>query len=207
MAIVKVSRIQVRGPMSREIVRRVMQANRSTGTGPEKVLASLLRRSKIRFARHVSALPGKPDFVIRLTNVAVFVDGHFWHGYKFSQWKSQLSEYWLTKIQRNRDRDRRTFATLRRRGWQVIRVWEHQLLHPEKVLQRIRNAMDEISASRAQMPLIETNPLLRNPAKSRNALVTNVSSSTSVETGRRIKTRKGAGHRADQRLRRPTGRR
>jgi DNA mismatch endonuclease (patch repair protein) len=151
--------------MPRDVVRRVMQANRSTGTAPENTLASLLRRSRIRFARHVAALPGKPDFVIRLTNVAIFVDGQFWHGYKFNQWKSQLPEYWLTKIQGNKDRDRRTFAALRRRGWKVIRVWEHQLLQPEKVIQRIRLAMND-SASRVKRPPIETSPLLRRAAKS-----------------------------------------
>jgi len=34
-----------------------------------------------------------------------------------------------------------------------------------------------------QKPLIETNPYLRNPEKLRKLLVTNVSSSTAIETG------------------------
>ncbi|MEE8613408.1 MAG: hypothetical protein V3S85_04635 [Nitrospirales bacterium] len=34
-----------------------------------------------------------------------------------------------------------------------------------------------------QKPLIETNPYLKEPEKYRQALITNISSSTSVETG------------------------
>lgn len=34
-----------------------------------------------------------------------------------------------------------------------------------------------------QKPLIETNPFLRDPEKFRKALITNVASSTAIETG------------------------
>jgi len=39
-----------------------------------------------------------------------------------------------------------------------------------------------------QKPLIETNPYLRDPEKFRKALITNVSSSTAVETGASVKS-------------------
>src|SRR5438105_1997252 len=81
-----VRRSTTRGPRPRRIVRRVMQANRSTGTRPELAVEFLLRASGIRFARHVASVPGKPDFVIERANLAIFVDGDFWHGYRFDQW-------------------------------------------------------------------------------------------------------------------------
>lgn len=132
-----VRRSTTRGPRPRRIVRRVMQANRSTGTQPELAVELLLRKSGIRFRRHAVDVPGTPDFVIQRSKVAIFVDGDFWHGYRFAQWKHQLSVYWQVKIDRNRNRDRRTFSTLRRRGWKVVRIWEHQLAQPNTVVARI----------------------------------------------------------------------
>src|SRR5437588_9644116 len=135
-------RSSIRGPRKRDVVRKVMQANRSTGTQPEVAVERLLRGARIPFARHVASVLGKPDFVVR-HKVAIFVDGDFWHGFRFALWKGQLSAYWVTKIQRTRRRDRRTFAALRRQGWKVIRIWEHQLVDPSRVLSRIRGSLDE----------------------------------------------------------------
>lgn len=137
-------RSAVRGPRPRHVVRRVMQANRSKGTRPELAVQFMLKRAGIRFLRHVADLPGKPDFVIPGRRVAIFIDGDFWHGYRFARWKGQLSEYWVAKIERNRKRDKRTFATLRRGGWIVVRVWEHQLVDPDKVLGRVRRSIVSI---------------------------------------------------------------
>ena len=36
-------------------------------------------------------------------------------------------DYWLTKFQRNMDRDRSNDHKLQRIGWKVIRVWEHEV--------------------------------------------------------------------------------
>lgn len=73
------------------------------------------------------SLPGRPDIVFSSARVIVFVDGDFWHGYRYPAWTRRLSPYWHQKIQRNRLRDRRNFAKLRRAGWRVIRVWEHEV--------------------------------------------------------------------------------
>ena len=130
-------RATLRGPRPLDIVRRIMQANRSKGTRPEAALGLILSEAGIRFKRHNATVPGTPGFVIAHPKAAIFVDDDLWHGYRFGRWKDQLSDYWIAKIQRNRVRDRKTFATLRRRGWKVIRVWEHQLADPPKVLGRI----------------------------------------------------------------------
>jgi DNA mismatch endonuclease (patch repair protein) len=37
------------------------------------------------------------------------------------------TEFWAKKIQRNKDRDRLVNSTLSAAGWQVVRVWEHEL--------------------------------------------------------------------------------
>src|SRR5262245_26505123 len=88
-------RSTTRGPRPRNVVRRVMQANRSTGSRPEVAVQLILKHAGIRFAQYAANVAGKPDFVIARSKVAIFVDGDFWHGYRFGRWKAQLSEYWV----------------------------------------------------------------------------------------------------------------
>ena len=74
--------------------------------------------------------------------VAVFVDGDFWHGWQFPRWRHKLGPYWKKKIEGNRYRDRRTSNKLRREGWLVIRIWEHDVERdPESCVDRIEEAV------------------------------------------------------------------
>jgi len=75
----------------------------------------------------VAKLAGKPDFVFPTARVVVFVDGDFWHGWRFPTWKEKLQPYWQSKIEKNRRRDRQNFRRLRRAGWTVLRFWSHQI--------------------------------------------------------------------------------
>ena len=71
--------------------------------------------------------------------VVVFVDGDFWHGWRYPQWKHKLSDYWRAKIERNRARDRRNFQRLRRQGWIVLRLWGHDVeKNLEASIERVR---------------------------------------------------------------------
>jgi DNA mismatch endonuclease (patch repair protein) len=94
-------------------------------TGLERLIRSALHRLGLRFRKHVAALPGRPDIVFPRARVAVFIDGDFWHGYRFPAWEPSLSRFWRRKIAANRARDRRNFRRLRRMGWTVIRIWQH----------------------------------------------------------------------------------
>lgn len=96
-------------------------------TGLEMRLAEAFREQGLQWESHVKDLPGRPDFVFRAAMVAVFVDGDFWHGWRFSQWRHKLSEHWEAKIEANIRRDMRNHRRLRRSGWRVIRIWEHQV--------------------------------------------------------------------------------
>ena len=71
---------------------------------------------------------GKPDFVFARKRVVVFVDGCFWHGCpKCYRRPSSRCSYWDAKVAANKARDRRVTRTLRRMGWRVVRIWEHEL--------------------------------------------------------------------------------
>lgn len=113
--------------MSPEKRSAVMARIKGRDTGPERVVGGRLSDLGIAFESHARDLPGRPDFVFRDAHVAVFVDGDFWHGWRFPVWRDKLSPAWEAKIEKNRRRDARNFRRLRHQGWKVIRLWEHQL--------------------------------------------------------------------------------
>jgi DNA mismatch endonuclease (patch repair protein) len=133
--------------MSPEKRSALMSRIRGSNTGPETAVASALRRRGVYFATHAKELPGRPDFVFRRKRVAVFVDGDFWHGWRFPLWKHKLSRKWQEKIARTRERDQRNFRTLRARGWRVVRLWEHQVDRDLEVcIDRILQTIEECDA-------------------------------------------------------------
>lgn len=107
--------------------RKAMRAVKGKDTRLELKVAAALKAQRWRYERNVDDLPGKPDFVFRRQHTAVFIDGDFWHGWRFPLWRDKLPPYWQQKIERNRRRDKSNFRKLRRAGWRVIRVWSHEV--------------------------------------------------------------------------------
>jgi DNA mismatch endonuclease (patch repair protein) len=105
----------------------VMSRIRGKDTTIELILRSALHKAGFRFRKNVKGLTGTPDVVFHRAKLLIFVDGDFWHGYRFSQWGMSLPEFWQQKIRRNKIRDRRYHARLRRAGWKVVRIWEHEI--------------------------------------------------------------------------------
>lgn len=105
-----------------------MSRIKSKGTVIEKLVFKALKENKLAFRKHYSKLPGKPDVVDLEKRIAVFIDGDFWHGWKFTKWKKRVPKnYWQTKIQNNILRDKRNRRRLKSQGWKVLKIWEHQL--------------------------------------------------------------------------------
>ncbi|MEW5718955.1 MAG: very short patch repair endonuclease [Chloroflexota bacterium] len=125
--------------VSRAVRSKVMASVRSSGTRLEERLADALTRARVgRFERNPQSVEGRPDFVFRARKVAVFVDSCFWHG---CRWHCRMPisnrRYWNAKIQRNRARDKRVTARLRRQGWIVLRIWEHFLIREDGITQAL----------------------------------------------------------------------
>lgn len=118
-----------RDPLSKRRRSELMARIRSRGNrSTEMALAALLRRHHVTGWRRSSALFGRPDFVFPAQKLAVFVDGDFWHGHPMrGRLPASNRAYWLAKIVRNRARDQLVNRELRRRGWTVLRIWEHLL--------------------------------------------------------------------------------
>lgn len=110
----------------------------------ELALAKLLRAHRIIGWRRNQPVFGKPDFVFRKIKLAVFVDGCFWHGCPTHATKPRNNAgFWRKKLAANKARDRLVSRTLRRDGWRVLRVWEHELARKNqaRLLRRIQKAL------------------------------------------------------------------
>ena len=116
----------------------------SKNTKAELVVFQALRKRKIYFQRHYNKVSGSPDIAIPSKKIAIFIDGDFWHGYKFSERKKGLpKKYWLKKIENNIKRDKVNRSKLRRLGWKVLRIWEHEIKkNPEKSINKIVKFLD-----------------------------------------------------------------
>ena len=104
-----------------------MSRVKSKDTLLEQRVRSELHRRGYRFRKHVSYLPGKPDIVFPSQKVVIFIDGDFWHGWLYPQWRETVSPFWQKKIERTRERDQKNFRKLRGMHWKVIRIWQHQI--------------------------------------------------------------------------------
>lgn len=100
------------------------QNNKST----ELKIISVFKSRNIRGWRRNYPLVGKPDFVFPRLRIVVFIDGCFWHKCpRHCRLPASNKEYWNDKIQKNKLRDKKTTRVLKERGWQVIRIWEHEI--------------------------------------------------------------------------------
>ena len=104
----------------------------------ELMLIQILRTHHISGWRRNRSVFGKPDFVFPKQKIALFVDGCFWHvcPKHFAMPKSN-QEFWMKKLQGNRDRDKHVSKTLKRMGWKVIRFWEHDLANADRIVKRL----------------------------------------------------------------------
>jgi DNA mismatch endonuclease (patch repair protein) len=117
----------------------VMSLIRGSGNvSTELKLVGIFRNFGVKGWRRKIQLIGKPDFVFAKDKLAIFVDGCFWHGCP-SCYRPPKSnqEFWNEKVKKNRMRDRHVTDELLRRGWRVLRLWEHQLIKPEQVVDEV----------------------------------------------------------------------
>lgn len=105
-------------------------------TSPEKQIRSALFRMGFRFRKNDKRLSGKPDIVLPRYYAVVFVNGCFWHGHercpKYAVPKTNTN-FWLNKINQNKERDKMQIQQLINDGWRVGIVWECSILGKGRV--------------------------------------------------------------------------
>lgn len=108
----------------------IMSRIRGKDTRPEMLVRRLIHKAGFRYRLHVASLPGKPDLVFAGRKKVIFVHGCFWHmheGCAAARMPKSRVDFWQTKLQGNRERDRRNVAALREAGWEVLTLWECEL--------------------------------------------------------------------------------
>lgn len=116
-----------------------MSKIRSYNTKVENLVFRELRKRQIYFQKHYRNAIGNPDIALPRKKKAIFIDGDFWHGYKFKIQQHRLpKKYWLKKIENSIIRDKKVNRELRSMGWCVIGIWEHEIkLKLEKTIENI----------------------------------------------------------------------
>ena len=112
-----------------------MRRIRSRDTAPEWIVRRTLWRMGYRYRLHVKSLPGTPDIVFARRRKAVFVHGCFWHGHDCPLFRmpGTRQDFWSTKIERNRARDRAVQDQLAQAGWRSMTVWECAIRGPGRL--------------------------------------------------------------------------
>ena len=98
---------------------------------PETILAKALWHKGYRYRLNHKKVFGTPDIVLTKYDIAIFVDGEFWHGKDFEAFKSKEhnnKDYWIEKISENIAHDALVTKTLQQEGWTVIRFWSNDIL-------------------------------------------------------------------------------
>ena len=102
----------------------------STDTKPEIYVRKRLFAAGFRYRKNDRRYPGAPDIVLPKYKTVIFIHGCFWHMHEghtcFKMPKSRL-EYWVPKLEGNRQRDIKNQESLRQMGWNVIVIWECML--------------------------------------------------------------------------------
>ncbi len=107
-----------------------MSMIRSKDTKPEIMVRKFLLGNGFRYKLHDKMLPGKPDLVFPKYKTVVFIHGCFWHGHegcKYFVVPKTRTQWWLEKINRNKQLDTENLRKLKNLGWRILTVFECKL--------------------------------------------------------------------------------
>ena len=110
---------------------------RGSNTEIDLIMKQMVADTRYRFKMYPK-MYGNPDFAHKSKRIAIFCDRDFWHGYRYGQKKRLAKKLWCDKIENNMKRDKRYNRKIRRDGWSVLRLWEHDIeKNPEKYSRKI----------------------------------------------------------------------
>ncbi|MBO6240622.1 MAG: very short patch repair endonuclease [Butyrivibrio sp.] len=145
--------------LSKEQRTKNMKHIRSKDTRIEVILRKALWKKGYRYRKNYAKLPGHPDIVITKYKIAIFCDGEFFHGKDWELLKPRLeksnnSEFWISKISRNRERDNEINKKLLFEGWTVMRFWGTDIKkNPDECVKVIEEAIfDSRLSGREEKP-------------------------------------------------------
>lgn len=107
-----------------------MSRIRGKDTKPEIIVRKFLFSQGLRFRLHDKKLPGKPDIILSKYKTIILIHGCFWHGHegcKYFVIPKTRTDWWLNKINRNKELDKENSIKLKELGWKIINVFECEL--------------------------------------------------------------------------------
>ncbi|WP_352581572.1 DNA mismatch endonuclease Vsr [Mesorhizobium sp. M0088] len=130
---------------------RSQRMARVTGadTRPELIVRRQLWHMGYRYRLHARDLPGKPDVVFRGRKCAIFVNGCFWHRHpdptcRLARLPKSRLDFWVPKLEANRERDVENISQLKALGWRVLLVWECRMKDREQLGNRLYRFVEGI---------------------------------------------------------------
>jgi len=124
---------------SKEVRSRIMSSIRGKNTKPELLIRKMLWGRGKRYRVHDRSVFGNPDISNKSKNVAIFIDGCFWHGCArcYNEPKTN-TEFWRNKIFKNKKRRTLVKSRLKKDGITILQFWEHEILsNPVRVTEKI----------------------------------------------------------------------
>ena len=124
-----------------------MRKIHSKDTSIELLLRKALWHKGYRYRKNYKALPGSPDIVLTKYKIAIFCDSEFFHGKDWEILKLRLengknADFWIKKIERNRNRDYENDKKLLFLGYTVLHFWGQDISkHTDECLQTIEEAI------------------------------------------------------------------
>lgn len=124
-----------------------MRRIRSKGMHPELYVRRFLHRMGYRYRLHRKNLPGHPDIIFPKLKKAIFVHGCFWHQHsarscKIARLPKSRLDYWIPKLERNKQRDATAVSALRQLGWKTHVVWECEISNETRLSDAILNFLN-----------------------------------------------------------------
>lgn len=123
-----------------------MSRIRSKDTKPEMLVRKFLFSRGFRYRLHKKKLPGKPDIVLSKYKTVIFIHGCFWHGHEGCRYfviPKTRTDWWMTKISQNQQRDKLNMQKLEEMGWRVVEVFECGL-KPEKIQDKLNSIVSQL---------------------------------------------------------------
>ncbi len=117
-----------------------MSRIRKTDTTPELTVRRIVHRLGYRFRLYRRDLPGCPDIVLPRHRKVIFVHGCWWHRHNCRLGRrspKSRQQYWLPKLQANKERYKRDRRALQRKGWKVLVIWECQTRNLEQITNKL----------------------------------------------------------------------
>lgn len=134
-------------PRDSATVSNNMRKIHSKDTAIELLLRKALWHKGYRYRKNYKALPGSPDIVLTKYKIAIFCDSEFFHGKDWEILKLRLEkgknpDFWVKKIERNRNRDYENDKKLLFLGYTVLHFWGQDISkHTDEYLQAIEEAI------------------------------------------------------------------